>query len=90
MAENLITMQHVSKGPAAFTHAHVAVESDEDGIIAIPAEFTTQAKAHGFTAIASKPAPKPLAKDAGGAKGGDKKKPGDAEDAGGAKGGDGK
>jgi hypothetical protein len=90
MADNLVQMQHVSKTAASFTHGDTSVDSDENGVITIPSHLTGSAKIHGFsTDIAEKPAPKPLLKDAGGAKG-DKKKPGDAEDAGGAKGGDSK
>ena len=51
MADNLVQLQHVSKGPAAFTHGHIAVESDEDGFISIPSEMSVHAKAHGFSAV---------------------------------------
>jgi hypothetical protein len=98
MAENTIPMQHATKASASFTYGNKSFDSDEDGIVNVPATLTGEAKSHGFEALAAKPASKPLAKDAGGAKGGDKKpggkpsdvKTGEAEDAGGAKGGDGK
>lgn len=81
------------KGPAncgGFAHAGESYEADEDGIIEIPSHIMEHAKPHGFTLITEKPAPKPLAKDAGNAKGGKPVKPSEAEDAGNAKGGDGK
>jgi hypothetical protein len=62
---DLIQMQHVTKGPAGFTHNGTSLESDDDGFISVPAPLTGEAKSHGFTTdIAEKPAPKLLRKDA--------------------------
>ena len=72
MADNLIRMQHSTKGSAGFTHGAESIDSDESGIISIPAHLTGHAAAHGFSAIAERGPKKlePLAK-ASGAKAGE-------------------
>lgn len=63
MADNLIQMQHSTKGAASFSHDGESFDSDEDGIISIPSHFVGHAKAHGFsTDVAEKKPAKPLAK----------------------------
>ena len=67
--DNQITMQHVTKGPAGFSHAGVSVASDDDGVISIPAHLTGHAKAHGFSTDVAPKAPKAVLAKA--AKGGE-------------------
>jgi hypothetical protein len=63
MSDNLMQMQHSTKGAASFSHGGESFESDEDGIISIPSHFVGHAKAHGFsTDIAEKKPVKALAK----------------------------
>lgn len=85
------------QGPSnssGFTHDGTSYEADENDIIEVPSHIVEHAKPHGFSLITEKGPKelKPLLKDAGGTKGGDKKplKLSESEDAGGAKGGDGK
>jgi hypothetical protein len=58
-------MQHVTKAQAGFSHGGENYDSDEDGVIVIPAEITEQAKAHGFTSDIAEKVAKPLKKDDG-------------------------
>jgi len=63
MSDNLIQMQHSSKGAAGFSHGGESFDSDEDGIITLPAHFSGHAKAHGFsTDVAEKKPVKSLTK----------------------------
>ena len=80
------------KGPenSGFTYGGISYEADDNGFIEVPVgDAVTHAYSHHFVQTTEKPTIKPLAKDAGGAKG-KNGKPGETEDAGGAKGGDGK
>jgi hypothetical protein len=77
MSDNIVRMQHASKGLAGFSHSGVSVSSDEEGVIEVPSHLSDHAKAHGFVAMAVRAAPKPLAKSA---KGGKKSIPSDESD----------
>ena len=67
MADNLIQMQHSTKGPASFSHEGKSFDSDEDGIIALPSPLVGHARSHGFsTDIPEKKPMKTLAKSAKG------------------------
>jgi len=66
MADNLIQMQHSTKGAASFSHDGQSFNSDESGIIAIPSHFVGPAKAHGFSTDVEVKTIKPLAKSAKG------------------------
>jgi hypothetical protein len=82
MAEdNLVLMQHSTKAAASFTHGETSIDSNDDGIITVPAHLTGHAKAHGFsTDVAEEKPAKVLAKGADGAKGGKKADPKTAEE----------
>ena len=62
MAQNLIHMQHITKGAAGFSGNGVSIASDEDGFIEIPSDLAGLARSHGFITGTVKPALKPLAK----------------------------
>jgi hypothetical protein len=73
MADNYVQMQHASKASASFSHGGKSFDSDAAGIITIPSHLAGHAKSHGFSTEVTKLETKPLAKDAGAAKGGDGK-----------------
>ena len=77
MAEdNLVLMQHSTKAASSFTYGQTSYDSNDDGIITVPAQLTGYAKAHGFsTDIAEEKPAKVLAKGTDGAKGGKKSDP---------------
>jgi hypothetical protein len=62
MPDNLIQMQHSTKGSASFSHNGEYFDSDESGIIAVPSHFVGHAKAHGFSTDVVAKEKRPLAK----------------------------